>query len=49
MFELYRLVKGVWEYYGTYDLTDPGAVKAYTDAVWQFAANGFPVKTEAET
>ena len=49
MYELYRQVDGKWVLHGTYNLATEGGVKAYTEAVWQFGANGFMVKTEAET
>jgi hypothetical protein len=48
MYELYRRVNDKWYYYGTYNLSTESGVKAYTEAVWQFGANGFMVKTEAE-
>ena len=41
---LYRIVDGELAYWGRYNLENEGELNAYTEAVWQFASNGYRVK-----
>lgn len=41
---LYRVVDGELAYWGRYDLSNDSELSAYTEAVWQFACNGYRVK-----
>lgn len=42
--ELFRKVMGEWAYWGHYNLANESELTAYTEAVWQFASNGYQVK-----
>ena len=42
--ELFRKVMDDWAYWGHYNLENESELNAYTEAVWQFASNGYRVK-----
>ena len=41
---LYRIVDGELAYWGRYNLANDRELTTYTEAVWQFACNGYRVK-----
>ncbi len=41
---LYRVVDGELAYWGRYNLANYRELTNYTEAVWQFACNGYRVK-----
>lgn len=41
---LYRVVDGELAYCGRYNLANDRELTNYTEAVWQFACNGYQVK-----
>ena len=41
---LYRIVDGELAYWGRYNLANDRELTNYTEAVWQFASNGYRVK-----
>lgn len=41
---LYRVVDDELAYWGHYNLENESELNAYTEAVWQFACNGYRVK-----